>query len=184
TLYNFNGTGSSVSNEIDATNTGVTGKTTSYVNGGSLGLTSTPVNSVPLLLASGGVDPVTNPFDPSSESPPDTSAQTVYVDPAVLLMAYSLGTIVEQAIENWEATALTAAQDAYLRSVTVSFADLGGITLGQATPGQITIDDNAAGLGWYIDLSPQDNAEFPNAISATELLTGPSLAPAGHIEFV
>src|SRR5262249_28126589 len=57
-------------------------------------------------------------------------------------------------------------------------ADLGGITLGSASTGRITLDDNAAGNGWDIDSTPGDNAEFPNAVSPPELLTDPSLAPA------
>jgi hypothetical protein len=60
TLFNFNGSGSSVSNEIATTNTGTAGKTTSYVNGGSLTLTGTPVTSVPLL----GMPP------PAASTPP------------------------------------------------------------------------------------------------------------------
>jgi hypothetical protein len=186
-----------VENWVNSQNPGSAGGgPTSGAVGGTLLISATDgftAVNVPLMAAQGGIDPTnasanaapsetTTP--PSSDTQPDTSAQTVYVDPAVLVTAFSLGTIVEQAIENWEATGLTAAQDAYLRTVTVSFADLGGVTLGQATPGQITLDDNAAGFGWYIDPSPQDNAEFSNAASATELLTDPSLAPAGHIDLL
>src|SRR5262249_58424485 len=51
-------------------------------------------------------------------------------------------------------------------------------------PGHITLDDDAAGNGWFVDPTPQDNAEFPNAVSPTELLTDPALAPAGHIDLL
>src|SRR5262249_27578490 len=56
TLFNFSGVGTTVSGEIANNNTGTAGKTTSFVNGGSLTLTNTPVASVPLLAAPGGVD--------------------------------------------------------------------------------------------------------------------------------
>src|SRR5262249_46188079 len=65
-----------------------------------------------------------------------------------------------------------------------SIADLGNITLGSAAPSHITIDDNAAGNGWFVDPTPLQNEEFPNALGATRLLTTSALAPAGHIDLL
>jgi hypothetical protein len=42
----------------------------------------------------------------------------------------------------------------------VSIADLPGAMLGLATGNVITIDTNAAGYGWFIDPTPQDDSEF------------------------
>jgi Domain of unknown function (DUF4347)/SdrD B-like domain/Bacterial Ig domain len=154
----------------------------------SAGITGVPsISGVPPLLAApGGVEP-------SSSNPIDTTTPLPDAGPVVpptpagdqgLLTQSQLNSVLNAAITRWEATGLTAAQDAYLHSVTVSIADLGGITLGAAAAGHIMIDDNAAGSGWYIDPTPQDNAEFPNAVSATELLTDPTLAPAGHVDLL
>jgi len=46
TLFNFSGAGASVSSEIATQNTGTAGKTCSFVNGGTLTLTATPVTTV------------------------------------------------------------------------------------------------------------------------------------------
>jgi hypothetical protein len=42
----------------------------------------------------------------------------------------------------------------------ISFADLPGASLGQANSTNITLDDNAAGYGWFIDYTPYLNEEF------------------------
>jgi len=68
--------------------------------------------------------------------------------------------LVNEAIARWEATSLTAAQVDLLRSVTFQIADLGGTTLGLESGTVITIDDNAAGWGWFVDTTPSDDSEF------------------------
>ena len=45
-------------------------------------------------------------------------------------------------------------------NVAWAIADLSGTTLGLATPATVTIDADAAGYGWYIDATPQNDAEF------------------------
>jgi len=40
--------------------------------------------------------------------------------------------------------------------VTLSFADLSGGAVGQTTGSNITLDDNAAGYGWFIDPNPNE----------------------------
>ncbi len=114
---------------------------------------------------------------------PGSSLATTDASTGLLTQA-NLAAIVAQAIKLWEATGLTAEQDAYLQSVTFKISDLGGITLGSAAAGVVTLDDNAAGNGWYIDQTPGDNSEFPYALAATNLLTDPSLAPAGHVDLL
>jgi hypothetical protein len=42
----------------------------------------------------------------------------------------------------------------------VSFADLSGSALGSTTGDKITLDDNAAGHGWFIDYTPYLNEEW------------------------
>ena len=78
---------------------------------------------------------------------------------------------------------LTAEQDAYLHNVTFSISDMSGMYLGSAVPGQITIDGDAAGYGWFVDATPGDDAEFGNG-SGTLLYTYGSQLPAGHIDLL
>jgi len=81
-----------------------------------------------------------------------------------------LAPIVAEAIAHWTATGLTPAQVAVLKSTQFEVLDLGVNTreLGNARPGLVQIDDDAAGHGWYIDSTPADDAEFATAIAATE----------------
>jgi hypothetical protein len=61
-----------------------------------------------------------------------------------------------------DAAGVDAASLAKLRDATVSIADLGGAALGMAYPGRhaITLDDDAAGWGWFVDPTPYDDNEF------------------------
>ena len=54
------------------------------------------------------------------------------------------------------------------------------------SPGHITIDTDAAGHGWFVDPTPNDNSEFTHAQNAagTDLLTDPSNAAAGHLDLL
>ena len=49
---------------------------------------------------------------------------------------------------------------AALGDIKVTVADLGGATLAYSEGGAITIDSDAAGNGWYVDLSPEGSEEF------------------------
>src|SRR5206468_2086543 len=52
------------------------------------------------------------------------------------------------------------------------------------SPGLVQIDRDAAGNGWFIDPTPQDDAEFVQANSPTRLYTKPQNAPAGRIDLL
>jgi hypothetical protein len=83
--------------------------------------------------------------------------------------------IVAAALDRYTAAGLSAQQAAVLRSLQFQIVDLGASTeLGNARPGLIQIDDDAAGHGWYIDSTPGDDDEFPVVVAASELK-----APAG-----
>jgi hypothetical protein len=49
---------------------------------------------------------------------------------------------------------------AALGDVSVAIADLDGATLGLAAGNVVTIDADAAGHGWFVDVSPADSSEF------------------------
>jgi hypothetical protein len=95
-----------------------------------------------------------------------------------------LAPIVTAALTRWSAAGLTAQQFAALRNITFSVADLPGWYLGEEEPGQITIDANAAGYGWFIDPTPLDDVEFVRAIASTHLSAARSSGAAGHIDLL
>jgi hypothetical protein len=72
-----------------------------------------------------------------------------------------LAPIVEAAKVRWVASGLTIEQAAALAAVEFKVANLDGATLGQTEGGRtVWIDGTAAGYGWFIDSTLQDNAEF------------------------
>ncbi|WP_210420322.1 Ig-like domain repeat protein [Aquisphaera giovannonii] len=71
-----------------------------------------------------------------------------------------LAPIVAEAISRWRAAGADAKSLAALGKVDVQIADLGGPLLGMAGDGVITIDQDAAGYGWFVDATPADDSEF------------------------
>jgi len=80
-----------------------------------------------------------------------------------------LAPIVAEAIDRWEnvlgvdSTLLTALYD-----MNYQIVDFDGLVLGQAMPGVIIIDEDAAGYGWFIDDTPEDDVEFTVADSEAD----------------
>jgi hypothetical protein len=68
---------------------------------------------------------------------------------------------VAASIRRWSSTGISAAQLAALRDVTFEIADLPGWYLGEATPGHVTLDVNAAGNGWFVDRTPTTDNDVP-----------------------
>jgi hypothetical protein len=97
-----------------------------------------------------------------------------------------LDSVVAAAIANWAAAGASAAQLAMLAALTFIVADLAGTRVGEQTPGHILIDPSAAGHGWFVDSTPNDNSEFTRAANAagTDLDTDPSNAAAGHLDLL
>ena len=72
-----------------------------------------------------------------------------------------LAPIVAEAIRRWEATGLTADQRAALHAATFQIGDLLATgRLGEAAGGAIAIDDDANGLGWFVDPTSSRDEEF------------------------
>ncbi|HMJ42406.1 MAG TPA: hypothetical protein VK522_09015, partial [Pseudolabrys sp.] len=86
----------------------------------------------------------------------------------------------------WAHAGASAAQLAALAAISFSVADLAGGIAGEQTPGHIVIDADAAGHGWFIDPTPNDNSEFTHAANAagTDLFTDPANAAAGHLDLL
>ena len=134
-------------------------------------LISGPINlppsvPTPLLAAAGGVAS-------SSGATGDHDLDTA-----------ELAGIVQAAIVRWADTGLTDAQLAELAGFRFEIADLGGSYLGLSLPGLVLIDSDADEHGWFIDATPFDDAEFGHALSATQLQTDASGAPAGQMDLL
>ena len=77
-----------------------------------------------------------------------------------VLTGAQLAPIVDEAKARWIVSGLTVEQAAALASIHVTIADLDGATIGLTEGTSVLIDRTAAGYGWFIDPTPQDNAEF------------------------
>ena len=62
-----------------------------------------------------------------------------------------------EAAARWQAAGIDTA---LVRDVNVRVANLGGASLGMASGNTIWLDDNAAGWGWFVDVTPQSDSEF------------------------
>jgi Ca2+-binding RTX toxin-like protein len=103
--------------------------------------------------------------DEGAYAPATPLLQAAAADPATFRggdtpSAVDLAALLAEAKARWAASGLDAASMAKLDSVTVQLADLPGAALGEEVSGTVFVDLDAAGRGWFIDATPQDNAEF------------------------
>ena len=64
------------------------------------------------------------------------------------------------AIERWKESGLTEEQLEVLEAIEISVIDIDGLALGYADGTDIFLDEDAAGLGWWVDSTPLDDVEF------------------------
>jgi hypothetical protein len=69
-------------------------------------------------------------------------------------------------------------------NITVTFGDLPGGAVGQTTGGSITLDNNAAGNGWFIDTTPADNSEFLPTSNSNEWVAKAGSAAFGKMDML
>ncbi|HEX2255175.1 MAG TPA: Ig-like domain-containing protein, partial [Afifellaceae bacterium] len=115
----------------------------------------------------------TPPSDPIADAGGDGGSATpephpVVVDDGVLSQA-ELDYLVAAAKERWAGSGLSAEQAAALDAMTFAVADLPGWQIASVSGGNVTLDADAFGLGWFVDGTPLDDAEFGNALSVTRL---------------
>jgi hypothetical protein len=81
--------------------------------------------------------------------------------------------IVEQfrqvAIAQWSRLGIDAAAIETLQQAQIQVQDLGDSRVGLKSGTTITLDDDAAGAGWFIDATPWDDVEFSDRFSEREL---------------
>jgi hypothetical protein len=69
-------------------------------------------------------------------------------------------------------------------SITFQIADLPGTLLGQSMGQTILIDRNAAGFGWFVDLTPWDDGDFTGSTRGGDLLAAPASAADGRMDLL
>ena len=89
-----------------------------------------------------------------------TAADAPTVADEAVLSLDAAATVFAAAIDDWNCAPLNEAQRTRLAELTLAVADLGGLTLGQSAGSTVTLDINAAGWGWFIDTTPDDDDEF------------------------
>jgi uncharacterized delta-60 repeat protein len=65
--------------------------------------------------------------------------------------------LIAEAFARWQGAGVDISS---LHGIDIRIANLGGTTLGLASGNTITLDDNAAGWGWFVDATPADDSEF------------------------
>jgi hypothetical protein len=95
----------------------------------------------------------------------------------------ALAPIVAEAIARWEATGLSSQDVSRLAALKVQIVDLPGSLLGVALPDRIQIDRDAVGCRWFVDPTPQDDAEFAR-LAATSLAARPNTAADAHADLL
>jgi Ca2+-binding RTX toxin-like protein len=129
----------------------------SLLNDGSLGLLSSDGSTAFDDVVARGDDPAFSA--PQKETA--SSAPKVAVRGGSTLTSDELQPIVIEAISRLtKALNLDESTVAYLEQVSFQVNDLQDLTLGQTTGNTVTIDDDAAGYGWFIDPTPSKDNEF------------------------
>jgi hypothetical protein len=97
---------------------------------------------------------LTNPF-PSGEA---LLAAPVSLQPSAGSLKLSqVQPLFVEALARWQAAGVNTSG---LGNIQLQITDVGGTTLGLASGHTITLDDNAAGWGWYVDRMPWEDSEF------------------------
>jgi hypothetical protein len=97
-----------------------------------------------------------------------------------------LAPLVRAVVSRWAATGLDSTQLATLKSVTYRIADLddqGALGLTGLGSAVVTLDDDGAGHGWFIDPTPDLDDEFVR-IGPTELVAGFGSAAVGRYDLL
>jgi hypothetical protein len=124
--------------------------------------------------------------DDAAYAPPPAflvaAAPTVQETATLTVPASSdLASMVIEAKHRWELAGLDAADLAKLDQVTVQFADLDGLVLGEDFGDAIYIDSDAAGYGWFVDRTAGDDKEFSLEGGLLVAETGPA---AGRMDLL
>jgi hypothetical protein len=89
--------------------------------------------------------------------PPPAAASVSHNQVSQPLGAQQVAALLPEATHRWQAAGV---ETPALVGLDLRLADLGGTTLGLAWGKTIWLDANAAGWGWFVDTTPNEDAEF------------------------
>jgi hypothetical protein len=100
-------------------------------------------------------------INPVCDNGPTTSGKgaAAPADDGILSQA-ELDLLVQAAIQRWADAGATPEQLAAMRATSIGVADMTGLFLGTSTAGQILVDSDGAGHGWFLDATPSEDSEF------------------------
>jgi ELWxxDGT repeat protein len=107
------------------------------------------------------------------------SAATVGTADAATIDTATVGSLLDAALTRWSDAGLSAPVIERLRTVNLVVADLSGAALGKVVGNTLYIDANAAGHGWFVDLTPDDDLEFVADATTGQLLAVDAAAVDG-----
>ncbi|MDB5390552.1 MAG: choice-of-anchor domain, partial [Planctomycetaceae bacterium] len=102
-------------------------------------------------------------------APPEGMSQPAANPVSQTLSEKDLQSVAKQAIARWKATGLSSSQLAALNNIHFGVQSLPGGELAVRSKNVISIDQNAAGFGWYVDGSSKSDKAFPIKLTATEM---------------
>jgi hypothetical protein len=105
----------------------------------------------------------------------------VVVDDGVVSQA-ELNLIVQAAIERWAAAGLTPEQLVAMQHVQVTVSEMAGLYVGSSSAGQVHVDSDGAGYGWFVDSTPGEDSEFDG--SGSRLTADAGGAADHHIDLL
>jgi hypothetical protein len=93
-----------------------------------------------------------------------------------------LGRLKNAAIERWSNLGLSPEEITKLRETTLAVDDLASNTLAETRGYSIVFDRDAAGMDWYVDLTPLDDSEFAQSLSQSVLTATANSAAVGKVD--
>jgi uncharacterized repeat protein (TIGR01451 family) len=111
-----------------------------------------------------------------SDSQPDTvlyatKGENGNAQHVVTLTPSELSAMAQAAIARWSEAGLSAKNLAKLQALSFEIANLPAGQLATVTDSRITLDETAAGYGWFFDATPSDDNEFDVQVESKELQT-------------
>src|SRR5207253_954462 len=91
---------------------------------------------------------------------PLVAASSAEATGARALTLQEVDPLLAEAVARWQAGGVDILA---LGNIEIQIADLGGATLGLASGNTITLDDNAAGWGWFVDPTPGERFRVQHA---------------------
>jgi hypothetical protein len=87
--------------------------------------------------------------------------------------------VVSAAVQRWASAGLSQTQYDVLSHLTFAVVNMDGANIGASAGSLVLVDDDAGGLGWFVDATPLDDSEFSAVTSATHLLAATDTAAQG-----